>query len=76
VELFIQKVIEEKYEEFENGHEAFLRYQRLNDHKKMLKAALEMEEVKKQNIELAVKTALINNDIDFAWKAAVFALKY
>ncbi len=76
VNVFIQKIIDEKFEGFENGQEAFSRYQRLNDHKKMLKAAIQMDINKKQNIELAVKTALKNNDMDFAWKSAVFASKF
>ena len=73
---FIEKITKEKLIDFENGYDAFLRYQRLNDHKKMLKAALGMEENKKRNIELAVKTALKNNDIEFAWNAALFAGKF
>ena len=76
VNAFIQKIINDKFDGFESGQEAFSRYQRLNDHKKMLKAAIEMEINKKQNIELAVKTALKNNDIDFAWKTAIFATKF
>jgi len=73
---FIEKITKEKLSDFENGSDAFLRYQRVNDHKKMLKAALGMEENKKRNIELAVKTALQNNDIEFAWNAALFAGKF
>jgi hypothetical protein len=76
VNVFIQKIINEKFEGFENGQEAFLRYQRLNDHSKMLKAAIQMDINQKQNIELAVKTALKNNDMDFAWKSAIFASKF
>lgn len=76
VREFIQKIINENMDRFENSQEAFLRYQRLNDHKRMLKAAIEMEVKKKQNIELTVKTALKNNDMDFAWKAAIYAAKF
>ena len=76
VNVFIQRIINEKSEGFESSEEAFLRYQRLNDYKKMLKAAIEMEKNKKQNIELAVKAALKNNDMDFAWKTAIFAEKF
>ncbi|MBT8391726.1 MAG: flavin reductase family protein, partial [Ignavibacteria bacterium] len=36
VKEFIQKVIDEKQDNFENNIEAFLRYQRLNEYKKML----------------------------------------
>ena len=72
VKLFIQKIVKEKFADFELGSEAFLRYQRLNEYKRMLKAALEMKENQKKNIELSVKCALNNNDMDFAWKAALF----
>jgi flavin reductase (DIM6/NTAB) family NADH-FMN oxidoreductase RutF len=72
VKLFIQKIVKEKFADFELGSDAFLRYQRLNEYKRMLKAALEMKENQKKNIELAVKSALQNNDMDFAWKAALF----
>ena len=64
---------EEKLEQFESSIEAFQRYHRLNDYKKMFKAALMMKENKKINIELAAKIALKNNDVDFAWKAALYA---
>lgn len=70
---FIKKIRNEKLEEFENGYDAFLRYQRLNDYKRMLKAALEIGENQKRNIELSVKCALQNNDLDFAWRAALYA---
>jgi hypothetical protein len=72
VKLFIQKIDKEKFTDFELGSEAFLRYQRLNEYKRMLKVALEMKENQKKNIELSVKCALNNNDMDFAWKAALF----
>jgi len=73
VKIFIQKMSEEKLEQFESSIEAFKRYHRLTDHNKMLKAALSVKENKKQNIELSAKTALKNNDVDFAWKAALYA---
>ena len=73
VEGFINKIDKENLEGFEEGIDAFLRYQRLNDHKKMLKAALNIESNKKQNFELTAKCALKNADIDFAWKAAIYA---
>jgi flavin reductase (DIM6/NTAB) family NADH-FMN oxidoreductase RutF len=72
VKLFIQKIVKEKFADFELGGEAFLRYQRLNEYKRMLKAALEMKENQKKNIELSVKCALNNNDMDFAWRAGLF----
>jgi hypothetical protein len=72
VKLFIQEIINEKTNDFESDYNAFLRYRRLNDYKRMLKAALEMNKNKNRNIEHSVKCALQNNDMDFAWKAALF----
>lgn len=71
--LFINKIQADKIEGYENGREAFIRYRRLNEYKKMLKAALDLKEDKKKNIELSAKCALQNNDMDFAWKAALYA---
>lgn len=73
VKDFIAKISEEKIENFEEGNEAFSRYQRLGDYKKMLKAALLIRENQKKNIEFAAKAALQNNDTDFAWRAALYA---
>lgn len=75
VEAFIQKIVDEKVEEFEEGIEAFFRYQRLNDYKKMLKSALSIKENKKRYVELCVKSALQNKDMNFAWRAALFVEK-
>ena len=72
VKLFIQNIIETKFDGFEDDSEAFLKYQELNDYKRMLKAALSIKENKVRNVELAVKCALQKNDMDFAWKAAIF----
>ena len=72
VKNFIIELRDEKLEDYESGEEAFLRYQRLNAYKHMLKSALEMKDYQKKNIELAVKSALQSNDMDFAWKAALF----
>ena len=72
VKNFIIELREEKLEDYESGEEAFLRYQRLNAYKHMLKSVLEMKDYQKKNIELAVKSALQSNDMDFAWKAALF----
>jgi len=72
VKLFIQNIIETKIDDFEERLESFLRYQKLNDYKNMLKTALHMKENKVRNVELAVKCALQKNDTDFAWKAAMF----
>jgi hypothetical protein len=71
--LFINKIQADKIEGYENGREAFIRYRRLNEYKRMLKAALDLKEDKKKNIELSAKCALQNNDLDFAWKAALYA---
>ncbi len=38
-----KNLLEKKIEDYESGEEAFLRYQRLNDYKRMMKAALEIE---------------------------------
>ena len=62
---------------FEEGLEAFYRYQKLTDYKLMMKSAVRLSEVynkkRKYLIELTAKCALENNDIDFAWKAALYA---
>jgi len=71
VKSFFQKLLQEKIDDFEEGYDAFLRYQRLCDYEKMLKAVLNIVENRKMNIELAVKCALQQNDMDFAWKAAL-----
>jgi flavin reductase (DIM6/NTAB) family NADH-FMN oxidoreductase RutF len=75
VQEFIKKIKEESLEQFEPGYDAFLRYQRLSDYKRMLKAALKLSENQKRNIELAAKCALQNNDMDYAWKAALYVAK-
>jgi len=41
----------------------------------MLKTALELSENQRTNIELSAKCALQINDMDFAWKAALYASK-
>ena len=72
VKEFIKNLRDEKIEDYESGEEAFLRYQRLNDFKRMMKSALEMKDDQKRYLELAVKSALQSKDMDFAWKAALF----
>lgn len=72
VKEYIKNLRDEKLEDYEPGEEAFLRYQRLDDYKRMMKAALDIKDNQERYIELAVKSALRNNDIDFAWKAALF----
>ncbi len=77
VENFVQEIQNSDYENFEPSEDAFFRYQRHSEYKKMLKAALIMQEKKhpklKNFIELTAKIALENHDTDFAWKAALLA---
>lgn len=70
---FIQNIIEEKTDQSEHNIDAFLKFQEMNDYKKMLQAALSIDENKKANLELTAKCALKNNDVEFAWKVALFA---
>jgi flavin reductase (DIM6/NTAB) family NADH-FMN oxidoreductase RutF len=72
VKEFVKNLRDEKIEDYESSEEAFLRYQRLNEYKRMLKVALEMKDDQKRYIELSVKCALNDNAMDFAWKAALF----
>jgi flavin reductase (DIM6/NTAB) family NADH-FMN oxidoreductase RutF len=72
VDSFIKKILDEKIDGFAEGIDAFIRYQRSEDYFKMLKAALGTKENQPINVELAVKCALKKNDMDFAWKAAMF----
>jgi flavin reductase (DIM6/NTAB) family NADH-FMN oxidoreductase RutF len=72
VDSFIKKIMDEKIDKFEESTEAFLRYQRSEDYYKMLKAALGTKENQPRNVKLAAKYALQKDDMDFAWKAAMF----
>jgi len=72
VDSFIKKIMAEKINDFEESTEAFLRYQSSEDYYRMLKAALGTKENQSRNVELAVKYALQKDDMDFAWKAAMF----
>jgi flavin reductase (DIM6/NTAB) family NADH-FMN oxidoreductase RutF len=76
VNRFIQNVIKETSEGFTYADNAFLEYQEQNDYKKMFQAALSITENKKVNLQLTAKCALKNNDVDFAWKVALFAGNY
>ncbi|OGU66831.1 MAG: hypothetical protein A2W30_03755 [Ignavibacteria bacterium RBG_16_36_9] len=76
VNRFIQNVIKETPEGFTYADNAFLEYQEQNDYKKMFQAALSITENKKVNLQLTAKCALKNNDVDFAWKVALFAGNY
>jgi hypothetical protein len=74
VKKFLAEREEEKLEEFELSEEAFFRYQRHNEYKKMYKAALQLDlddSRRKLLIELSAKCALEMNDIDFAWRGAL-----
>lgn len=77
VDDFIMGFEKKNIQSFEPTLEAFFRYQRHKDLEKMIKSALEL---KKQNyikiktlFELTAKCALELNDIQFAWKTALFA---
>ena len=76
---FINQIRSEKFEGFEASEEAFYRYERLSDYRKMMKAALVLSENKTNNpgkyIELTAKKALSKNDQSFAWKAGMFEAK-
>ena len=76
---FIKSINEEKFENFEPTEEAFYRFQKNNDYRKMYKAALflipQNHHKGKIFVELTAKCALENNNIPFAWKAALSAIK-
>jgi flavin reductase (DIM6/NTAB) family NADH-FMN oxidoreductase RutF len=80
VEMFINEIKETNLENYEPGKEAFFRYQRHNKYQYMLKAALELEEVRhpkvKMYFELTAKNALEANNRDFAWKTALYTGKF
>ena len=76
VNRFIQKIINEIPEGFTYAYNTFLESQELNDYKKMLQSAVSIDINKKKNLELTAKCALKNNDVDFAWKVALFAGNY
>jgi flavin reductase (DIM6/NTAB) family NADH-FMN oxidoreductase RutF len=77
VNSFINQIRTEAVEGFEGSEEAFYRYERLSEYRKMMKSALALIENKFDNprklIELTAKHALSKNDLSFAWKAAMFA---
>ena len=71
------KTLSSKFENnFEEGLNAFYRYQKSADYKLMMKAALKISEMDNEKskylIELTAKCALESNDIDFAWKTALY----
>ena len=73
IRSFIKKTSEEIPGNFNPVYETFLKFQEMNDYKRMLQVALSIENNKGKNLELTAKCALKNNDIDFAWKVALFA---
>ncbi len=79
VEKFIHDYGHINIENFEATEEAFFRYQRQNDFKSMLKAALIFLDNKKPKgrmyLELTAKSAIENKDYEFAWKVALYAGK-
>lgn len=77
VDEFILQSEQKEIQSFEPTIEAFYRYERHNEIEKMLKAAIELKkqgyEKHKMLFELTARCALGLNDIQFAWKAALFA---
>jgi len=73
VKSFIKKTNEEIPDNFNPDYETYLKFQEMNDYNSMLQAALSIERNKRKNLELTAKCALKNNDIEFAWKVALFA---
>jgi flavin reductase (DIM6/NTAB) family NADH-FMN oxidoreductase RutF len=75
IKEFIVQIEADVIPGFASTEQAFYRYRRKRDHRKMFKAALilakENKSKKKLFIELSAKTALENNDSDFAWKTAM-----
>ena len=77
VENFIKELLENDVESFEATVESFEKFNNDKDHRSMLKAAIILEledsERKRTLIELSAQVALENSDLDFAWKAALYA---
>ena len=80
VDAFINSITEEKPDGYEMGKEAFYRYERSSNYRYMMKSAIQFAEEKNPRairfIELTAKCALQNNDMEFAWKAAMAAGKF
>lgn len=72
---FITEIVNIDTEGFEISEEAFYRYERLSNYKYMMKASIqfikENHPKSKYFIEITAKCAVENNDMDFAWKAAM-----
>ena len=77
VDEFISLYEQKEIQSFEPTLEAFYRYERHNEIEKMLKSAIELKkqgyEKYKTLFELTAKCALGLNDIQFAWKTALYA---
>lgn len=77
VNEFISEIDNKEIKLFEPTIEGFYRYQRHNDLDKMLKAALELKKQKYEKskilFELTAKCALELNQMQFAWRTALFA---
>ena len=80
IDNFINEVRNSNLQNYEPGVEAFYRYQRQNNYRYMLKAALDLEKINhpavKTYFELTAKNALELNDINFAWNTAIYSGKY
>lgn len=72
---FITEIVNIDTVGFEISEEAFYRYERLSNYKYMMKASIqfikENHPKSKYFIEITAKCAVENNDMDFAWKAAM-----
>ncbi len=79
VKKFWEKFDELNFDDLEISEEAFYRYQRNHQYSKMLKAALNISNNKKDKAklfyELTAKTALEAGDIEFAWHTALYSHK-
>ncbi len=77
VNEFISEYTKKEINFFEPTLEAFYRYQRHNDLERMLKSALELKNQKHKKskvlLEMTAKCALEMNQVEFAWKTALFA---
>lgn len=78
VTLFINEIKAVEYAAFENDEQAFNRYLRLNDYTRMLKVILsnhpEFSNKMVKYLELTAKCAIENDNPDFAWKTALYAV--
>jgi len=76
VDIFIREIEESNIKGFELSEVAFFRYQRHDNYQNMLKVVLYLLKANhpkvKTYIELTAKCALENNNINFAWKTALF----